>query len=221
MTFEGTRAGYRISAWDIHLNAANPVVLSRAAVRFLYVRDGAATIRPSGRDAALTPDTGTFADNAVQIEGTGTIWMFELSASSPDKMAGPAVYLMRSHLLADDIRGERLFRADRIESPPGSATPCHRHRGPGIRRLARGRLIADVGDRIERVDEDGSWFESGTEPVIGTNINTGTNVFIRVMVLPTHLRGGKSSFIPHTPDDALRARAVSQRIFGEAQTFLK
>ena len=97
-----------------------------------------------------------------------------------------------------------VCRADRVESQPGAQTPAHRHRGPGIRRLASGLLCAEVGDHLDRIGAGGAWFETGHETVVGTNVSGGVNVFVRVMLLPTELAGGKSSFIAATPAWAVR-----------------
>jgi hypothetical protein len=111
--------------------------------------------------------------------------------------------------------GDQLLRADRVESPAGAQTPAHRHRGPGIRRLASGLLRAEVGDHLDRIGAGGAWFETGHETVVGTNISGGINVFVRVMLLPTELAGGKSSFIAATPADAAKPRDVKLTLFGE------
>lgn len=212
---------FRISVYDLEADAASPVTVPGAAHRFFYVRDGAVLIRSGRRENRVGTDAGAFtADDAV-IEGTGTVWMFELSYGPVAFARGPYVSLIRSEVLESGIRGERILRADRIESPPGSVTPLHRHRGPGIRRLVRGRLMAQVGDHLERIEQGDSWFESGHDPVIGTNVNDANNVFVRVMVLPADLKGGKTSFIPHTPEEASRPRAVTQTIFGEITVFLQ
>lgn len=108
-----------------------------------------------------------------------------------------------------------MIRADRVESPSGAQTPAHRHRGPGIRRLERGQLLAQVGDRIDRIEAGQAWFESGQETVVGLNISGGGNAFIRVMLLPSDLAGGRSSFIAATSEDAAKPRAANVRLFGE------
>ena len=84
-----------------------------------------------------------------------------------------------------------------------------------MRRLIKGRLLAEIGDNFERIDAGHAWFETGLDPVIGTNIHTGNSAFVRVMVLPIELEGGKSSFVPTTPEDAAKPRSVTNRLFGE------
>jgi hypothetical protein len=209
-----------ISVYDIEASGASPVAVPGPASRFFYVCDGEALIRSSGAEVRVGSDNGTFTTGDVTVEGMGTVWMFELSSGPAAFTQGPLVSLVRSQRLESGIRGERILRADRIESPPGAATPLHRHRGPGIRRLVRGRLMAQVGDHIERIDSGDSWFESGHDPVIGTNINDANNVFVRVMVLPPELSGGKTSFVPPTTEDAAKPRAVAQRLFGEMPVLL-
>jgi hypothetical protein len=84
-----------------------------------------------------------------------------------------------------------------------------------MRRLIKGRLLAQIGDDFERIDEGHAWFETGKDPVIGTNIHTENSAFIRVMLLPIELEGGKSSFVPTTAEDAVKPRAVMHKLFGE------
>ena len=84
-----------------------------------------------------------------------------------------------------------------------------------MRRLIKGRLLAQINDDFERIDPGHAWFETGKDPVIGTNVHTGNSAFVRVMLLPIELQCGKSSFVPTTAEDAGKPRAVMQRLFGE------
>jgi hypothetical protein len=81
--------------------------------------------------------------------------------------------------------------------------------------LREGRLLATIGDTVERLETGRAWFENGRDWVIGRNIHSGENVFIRVMLLPAELRGGTSSFVPASPEEAARPRSARYRIFGE------
>jgi hypothetical protein len=92
-----------------------------------------------------------------------------------------------------------------IESPAGSVTPRHFHRGPGIRRLLYGRILGEI-------DPGNAWFESGTDPVIGSNIHEGNSAFVRVMVLPPELQGGLTSFVA---TEAQKPRGVQNQVFAE------
>ena len=79
---------------------------------------------------------------------------------------------------------------------PGARTPLHGHRGPGIRRLVKGRIRATIGDNLERIEAGQAWFETGRDWVVGESSSAGEIVFVRVMVLPAELEGGQSSFVP-------------------------
>ena len=73
-----------------------------------------------------------------------------------------------------------------------------------------------MGDDLARINEGDAWFETGTDPIVGTNISGGNSAFVRVMVLPIELYGGKSSFVPTTAEEASKPRAVISRLFGES-----
>jgi hypothetical protein len=81
--------------------------------------------------------------------------------------------------------------------------------------LREGRLLATIGDTMERLETGRAWFENGRDWVIGRNIHSGENVFIRVMLLPAELKGGTSSPVPASPEEAARPRSARYRIFGE------
>lgn len=81
--------------------------------------------------------------------------------------------------------------------------------------MREGRLLATIGDTVERLETGRAWFENGRDWVIGRNIHSGENVFIRVMLLPAELRGGTSSFVPASPKEAARPRSARYRMFGE------
>ena len=42
-----------------------------------------------------------------------------------------------------------VLRADRVEFPAGMETPRHGHKASGIRRLFRGRLVAEIGAELQ------------------------------------------------------------------------
>jgi len=191
------------------------VELAVGAHRFVYARDAQAFVQKAGTKIDIQPGDGIFASGVTCIQGEGTVWVYEVGPDRRDFLADPGVSIVLSRRFGLDFGPPWLLRADRIESPSGSATPRHGHRGPGMRRLVSGRLLAEIGDTFERIDAGDAWFETGLDPVIGTNIHTGNSAFVRVMVLPIELEGGKSSFLPTTPEDAAKPRAVTNRLFGE------
>jgi hypothetical protein len=85
----------------------------------------------------------------------------------------------------------------------------------GIRRLLSGRLLAETGDDLERIEPGQPWFETGKDPIVGMNISGGNSAFVRVMVLPIDLKGGKTSFVATTGEEAAKPRHVASRLFGE------
>jgi hypothetical protein len=177
---------------------------------FIYAAGGDVTIERS----RIAAGDGAFAAGGDVISTSTAAWLFEVApgAIPPRRENGLSPLLSRIVVLPE---GSHMLRADRVESEAGAQTPAHRHCGPGIRRLERGLLLAEIGDRLDRIDAGQAWFETGHETVVGLNISGGINAFVRVMLLPATLAGGKSSFIPATAAEAAKPRAVSLRLFGE------
>jgi hypothetical protein len=205
---------WRMTVYDLHLNS-DTTQLPLGAHRFMYVSDGQVSITTADTKIDLPTDEGMFSQGVTQITGPGTIWVYEVGPDEPPPLDDPSRSIVLSRRFTLDFPPPWLLRADRIESNPGSATPRHGHRGPGMRRLIKGRLLAQISDDFERIDQGHAWFETGKDPVIGTNVHTGNSAFVRVMLLPIELQGGKSSFVPTTAEDASKPRAVMQRLFGE------
>jgi hypothetical protein len=203
---------WRMSVYD-RPAGAEAFDLPRGPYRFIYVSEGQATVTSEAGEQSCGADDGLFATGATRIAGEGRVWIYEVDPTGAPQVFDPSMIL--SHSFTPDFGGPWLMRADRIESPSGAATPRHGHRGPGIRRLIFGRLLAEVGETWERIEAGQAWFETGHDPVVGTNIHTGNSAFVRVMVLPIELQGGKSSFMPASPEEAAKPRAVTNRLFGE------
>lgn len=180
---------------------------------FVYAPEGAVTVASAGDETPLAADEGAFAPAAAQLAGPGRAWLYRVAPAGAPDPDGAAV--VRSHRLHPGFAAPYLVRADRIESPPGAATPRHGHRGPGLRRLVFGCLLAEIGDTVERIEAGGAWFETGHDMVVGTNIGGTGAAFVRVMVLPAELAGGRSSFMPADAAEAAKPRAVDNRLFGE------
>ena len=177
---------------------------------FVYATGGEVTIAGSN----ITVGDGAFAVEGDVIAGAHPAWIYEIVQGTAAARHETALSLLLSRTVVLP-EGSYMIRADRVESQAGAETPAHRHRGPGIRRLARGTLLAQVGDHIDRIEAGQAWFETGHETVVGRNTSSGANVFIRVMLLPSELAGGKSSFIAATSEDAAKPRAAKLRLFGE------
>lgn len=201
---------YRLTAYDS--SPAATCRLERDSLAFVFAQAGEVTIG----DRHVVEGDGEFARPGDIVASSGCAWLFELTpdGSAVRQADGLSPVLSRIVALPE---GGFMLRADRVESGAGARTPAHRHRGPGIRRLLKGLLLADVGDQLDRVGPGQAWFESGHDTVIGTNISGAENTFIRVMLLPTALAGGESSFIPASPEEAAKPRAVKLHLFGERQ----
>ena len=208
---------WRMTVYD--LAAGAPAVLPARSHGFVYaaheaVELGAATRADAAAIATIAEGEGAFVNTGDRIETTGTAWLFEIAPASLPLRREPGLSPVLSRIAVIDD-GPHILRADRVEAPAGAVTPAHRHRGPGIRRLERGLLEAEVGDAVDRIAAGAAWFETGHETVVGTNISGGANRFVRVMLLPAELAGGLSSFVAASPAEAAKPRAVALTLFGE------
>lgn len=208
MTTEAQRR-IRLTVYDL---VEEHCRLPGGGVHFVYVRSGSARATAEGRTIVLNADEGAFVTGDIHIEGVSEVWLFETAAIDAP-LAGAEI--VASHVAELPFEGPFLVRADRIESRHGAQTPKHGHRGPGLRRLLFGKLRADLGESICRITAGAAWFETGREPVVGTNYGGENAAFVRLMVLPTALAGGKSSFVAWNAAEATKARSVEQRLFGE------
>lgn len=201
---------HRLSVYDLAL-ASETRSIAITGVAFVYVAAGSAEVGGT----AVETDNGHFVAGPFTLSGTGSAWLYEFAPITQPTLDGAGISLVISRRLPQAYSGDRIFRADRVESNPGSQTPLHGHRGPGIRRLLKGRLHAYIGEDSERIDAGHAWFETGKDWVIGKNIHNSNSAFVRVMILPAELSGGISSFVPATPDEANKPRSVTYRLFGE------
>ncbi|MGU3400761.1 hypothetical protein ACLBWS_13615 [Brucellaceae bacterium D45D] len=206
-----TQGRFRLGAWDF--SSADGHALPSGGIYFAFANCEAMSIADGSMTTPIEPDQGRFLPPGAMLQGRG--WLFALtrhdSATPPDTVA--QIELAAGITL--DENGSHLLRVDAVSSPSGAITPRHGHRGPGIRRLEKGLLMAEVGECMKRIRPGEAWFESGPEWVVGSNISEGENTFIRIMVLPAELDGGKSSFVPASPEDAAAPRAVRYRLLGE------
>ncbi len=181
-----------------------------AAPRVIYVRSGALRLTAASGTRLMPIESATLVEEAIALSGDGDAWTFELSARSTAAMS--AADQART-VLAGDIDLEPaqpvLFRADRVQFAPRGVTPRHGHRGAGIRRLIYGRLAAQIGHEVIRIDAGDAWFESGADPVIGRNL-APSSAFVRAMALTPDLKG-KPTFMPWTPEDGAMPRGVAPR----------
>lgn len=201
----------RLTVYDV-AGGAGDIVLEANGRWFVYAPSGDLTVEDGAGTRTLEADEGVFVERATRLRGAGA-WVYEVVPDGAPFLEKTGI--VRSQVLRPPFGAPFLLRADRIESPPGAATPRHGHRGPGMRRLVFGRLLAEVGETIERIEAGQAWFETGREMVVGTNIGDTNAAFVRVMLLPAELAGGKSSFMAENETEAAKPRAVDSRLFGE------
>lgn len=206
-----TGRSWRITVFD--LKAGQETRLPPASLQFLFVPKGEALITSGGSRQHVLAEEGLFPSAGDSVTASEGAWLFEVSEEDAARRDGAFTPVLSRRTAP--LSAPLIVRVDRIDQPAGMTTPSHHHRGPGIRRLLTGRLLAEVGDHVDLITPGQAWFESGQEPVVGTNLNDGTNTFIRLMILPAELEGGQSSFVATTPADAARPRGVTPRVFGE------
>jgi quercetin dioxygenase-like cupin family protein len=184
-----------------------------ARPRAVFVRGGPMRVVQAGGEVVLEAGTCQLFEAAISLHGPGEAWTFELSASGSQLVitAAERDRVIMARLIDRDPGEPVLVRADRVEFPPSVVTPKHGHKGPGIRRLIQGRLVAEIGDQVQRIDAGDAWFESGLDPVVGLTV-APASAFVRVMVLDPALLG-VSTFIPWTPEEAARPRGTDRVLF--------
>ncbi|MBL8697362.1 MAG: hypothetical protein JNK67_03260 [Alphaproteobacteria bacterium] len=184
----------------------------RPAPRVIYVRGGSVRVRDAAATHPLTVDRCALFQGELAVSGDGEIWTFEISAAALAAMDDDD---KRRTILAAEIDLDAtkpvLFRADRVDFLPDGVTPRHGHKGSGIRRLLFGRLVAEIGHEVRRIESGQAWFESGRDPVIGRNI-APASAFVRGLALPVELKG-QPTFIPWTPEEASKPRGVRPQPF--------
>lgn len=205
-------ARMRICVYDV--SSGGKVDLPAGAGRwFVYAPNGRVSVVSGAEARELSRDDGVLVETGASVDASEAAWIFEIARAGAPFLKGTEI--ARSEILRPRFPGPYLMRADRIESPPGAATPRHGHRGPGMRRLIFGRLMAEIGETVERLEAGYAWFETGADMVVGTNLGPTNAAFVRVMVLPIELSGGKSSFMAENAAEAAKPRAVQNRLFGE------
>jgi hypothetical protein len=187
-----------------------------AAPRALFVRAGQCTVRASaGRATTLNAIDCQFFTSDIEIEGSAEVWTFELSKAS---VAALSIEDQRRCILAHEVDLDPgrpiVFRADRVEFPPGMETPRHGHKGAGIRRLYQGRLVAEIGSELRRIEEGAAWFETGRDPVVGRNV-APASAFVRALALPPELHG-KPTFIAWSEAEAAKPRGTVRTEYFDA-----
>lgn len=202
------RRAFRLTVYDL-APRSGAISLPEGRHYFLYAPSSGVTV--DGR--AIGPDEGMFLAAPSRVSAPEAAWLYEVADPDQPFLEGGDIVLSRT--TRPHFDGPYLLRADRIESRPGARTPRHGHRGPGMRRLVYGQLLAEVGDTVERIGRGHAWFETGMDPVVGINTGDANAAFVRLLVLPAALEGGKSSFIASDASEAKKPRSVDNRLFGE------
>ena len=202
----------RLALLEDVLTAGQPRSMP-ARPRAVFARRGPLRVTAAGSEAVLETGACRLFEAAISLRGPGEAWTFELSASDDAIVVAEAErHRVILATLIDRAPNEPVIvRADRVDFPPGAVTPKHGHKGPGIRRLIEGRLLAEIGDQAHRIDAGDAWFETGVDPVVGRNL-APTSAFVRVMVLDPALLG-EPTFIPWTPEEAAKPRGTDRTLF--------
>ena len=193
--------------------AAGTSLAMPARARAVFARRGPIRIAEAGSAVVLEAGQCRLFETAISLYGPGEAWTFELSAWGHEMgvAAEERDRVILAALIDRDPGVPVLVRADRVDFPPGAVTPKHGHKGPGIRRLIEGSLLAEIGDQAHRIDAGDAWFETGHDPVVGRTL-APASAFVRVMVLDPALLGGPT-FIPWTPEEAGKPRGTERTPF--------
>ena len=191
-----------------------------ARPRMIFVVHGAVTI-----EGKTIRDNETWdGTNAVTLkpgaEGV-TLWRYELAAAGRTDGAAKGDGVRSLEKLTAEMetipQGELLLRGDSVAFPPGGCAFKHVHQGPGIRCLIDGGIRIDTHGRSTSYGPGAAWYESGPEPVFAQAAADRPSRFIRVMVLPRALLGGKSSISLVNEEDKGKPRSQQYKIFADRE----
>lgn len=187
------------------------LTLQDACPRVLYLRSGSLTARSAGVVATLAPDSawhGARHCDAVAGKEGAEVYRWELRRGQESSTAPHA---LRAEL---DLvpTTPYLMRCDRVDFPPGGIAYTHIHQGGGIRCLLDGEIHVQVAGQEHHLKTGEAWFEAGPDPVLALASESGPTAFVRVMILPSALRG-KSSIRYVLPQDADKPKRQTYRLF--------
>jgi quercetin dioxygenase-like cupin family protein len=181
--------------------------------RGVFARRGSLQVVGAHGEQRLMEGACLLFEKEVRIHGPGEAWTFELSRSAGAAAMTESEYrrVVLAATIDRDPSQPLLVRADRVDFLAGAVTPKHGHQGPGIRCLIEGRLVAELGHEVRRINPGDAWFEAGPDPVVGRTL-APTSAFVRVMVLDPSLRD-QPTFIPWTPEEADKPRGTVRQLF--------
>ena len=195
-----------------------PAVALPALPRMIFVVHGSVTIEGKSLADGETWD-GTDAVSLKPGKDGVTLWRYELAAagSAGGASQGDGVRSLEklSAALETIPQGELLLRGDSVAFPPGGCAFLHTHQGPGIRCLIDGAIRIDTHGRSTSYGPGCAWYESGPEPVFAQAAADRPSRFIRVMILPRALLGGKSSIALVNEEDKGKPRSQQYKIFAD------
>ncbi|WP_411278167.1 hypothetical protein [Gaiella sp.] len=140
----------------------------------------------------IANDTACFG--AAEVEGHALVWQLD---ATPAQAEGARL----SRRVQLDPYADWVMRCDRIDFPPDSTAYRHTHPGPGIRYLLHGELdVTTEGKRLS-YGKGGTWFESGSDPVLAESSQHQPTAFVRVMILPAEWAGKRTIRYVDPADD--------------------
>lgn len=186
--------------------------------RVLYVAHGSISV--GGQ--TFSDDSAWHGRGAARISAGPTgaaVWRFELiPAGGPLTRADAKAGYTRDKLTSEltwPIADSLLVRADSVAFPPGGCAYLHTHQGPGIRCLIQGGVRIDTNGHSTSYAPGTAWFEAGPIPVFAQAASDRPSRFIRVMILPSRLKG-MSSIAYVNAEDKDKPKSQSYKIFVDA-----
>lgn len=204
------------------IGAKSPApALGRDMVRVMYVVDGALAMRKeNGTLGTLGANSAVHQSGDWAISGGSlptTVLRWELVEATQTNPQADAPDVSSTLLLAAPARLHRdteyLLRCDRVDFPPGGEALLHTHQGCGTRCLVRGLIRIDTQGASHAYGPLQAWFENGTDPVFAAADSQQPSAFVRVMILPRALLGGKTSIKYVRAEDLDRPKSQRYQIF--------
>lgn len=203
--------------------------LARGPWRAVYPWRGALSLEVDGVSAVLRAGEGKALGRGalalVREDPCARYFLWEIhgpGAEPPAVPDGPAhlVSYAMPRLPGEKAGGAAVLRFERVDLNPGVLTPCHTHRGSGLRVMVLGRLEAKVGEACLDLRPGDAWLEKGPcEPVIGRAASEGVTAFVRLLVLPEDCFG-RDSFVFLDEGDTARPKPAAYKLFHEERDLL-
>ena len=198
--------------------------LGRDVARAMYVVEGALAMRKeNGTIGTLGANSAIHQSGDWVISGGSlptTVLRWELADATRANPHSNAPGVSSTLLLAApaSLRSdtEYLLRCDRVDFPPGGEALLHTHQGCGTRCLVSGSIRIDTQGASHAYGPLQAWFENGADPVFAAADSQQPSAFVRVMILPRALLGGKSSIKYARAEDLDRPKSQRYQIFVDA-----